>query len=57
VKQLFKNPILLLLLFTAVQGHAQTDSFRLLRAFRTDVVRLAVDNLDHLYVVSSTQGS
>ena len=53
MKQLFKNPILLLLLFTAVQGHAQTDSFRLLRAFRTDVVRLAVDNLDHLYVVSS----
>lgn len=51
--QLFKIPMLFLLL-TAQSTYAQSDSFRLLRRFRSDVVQLAVDNLDNIYVISST---
>lgn len=52
-QQLFKMPMLLLLL-AAQSSYAQQDSFQLLRRFRSDVVQLAVDNLDNLYVISST---
>lgn len=51
--QLFKIVILFLLL-TAQSGYAQKDSFSLLRHFHSDVVQLAVDNLDNLYIISST---
>lgn len=50
--QLFQIPILLLLI--APCSYAQQDSFRLLRRFHSDVVQLAVDNLDNLYIVSAT---
>lgn len=49
--QLFQIPILLLL---AQGGFAQADSLQLVRRINTDVVQLAVDNLDNLYVLSST---
>lgn len=52
MSKLFQIPILLLLL--AQGSYAQSDSFRLLRRFNTDVVQLAVDNLDNLYILSST---
>jgi hypothetical protein len=51
VIKLFQIPILLLL---AQMTYAQPDSLRLLRRFNTDVVQLAADNLDNLYVLSST---
>jgi hypothetical protein len=35
-------------------SHAQQDSLQLLHQFNTDIVQLAVDNLDNLYVLSST---
>lgn len=50
--KLFQIAILFLLL--TQRGAAQQDSFQLLRRFHTDVVQLAVDNLDNLYVISST---
>ncbi|HUQ96088.1 MAG TPA: hypothetical protein VM010_00380 [Chitinophagaceae bacterium] len=50
MKKLFQIPILLLLLQTAA---AQNDSFTLLRRFHSDVVQLAVDNLDNLYLISA----
>ena len=52
MNKLFQIPILLLLL--AQCSYAQPDSVQLLRRFNTDVVQLAVDNLDNLYIVSST---
>ena len=50
--KLFQIPIVLLLLAQPV--YAQQDSLHLLRTFHTDVVQLAADNLDNLYVLSST---
>ena len=52
MSKLFKISIVLLLIAPYCQ--AQADSFTLQRRFRTDVVQLAVDNLDNLYVLSST---
>lgn len=51
--QLFQIPIYFLLL-AAQTGYAQNDSAKLLRRFSADVVQLAVDNLDNLYIISST---
>lgn len=51
--KLFQIPILLLLLL-AQTVQAQGDSATLLRRFPADVVQLAVDHLDNLYVVSVT---
>jgi hypothetical protein len=51
VTKLFQIPILLLL---AQMSSAQSDSLHLLRRFHTDVVQLAADNLDNVYVLSST---
>jgi hypothetical protein len=42
------------LLLLTQHSAAQTDSARLLRSFHTDVVQLAADNLDNLYIISST---
>lgn len=52
MNKLFKIAIVLLLAVQNVQ--AQRDSLSLLRSFHTDVVQLAVDNLDNVYVLSST---
>ena len=50
--KLFQIPILLFLLTQS--SYAQNDSLHLLRQFNTDVVQIAVDNLENLYVLSST---
>jgi hypothetical protein len=55
VNQLFKIPILALLL-TAQSVYAQNDSVALLRRFRSNVVQLAVDNLDNLYIIDAADG-
>lgn len=44
---------MLLLLLAAQPGYGQHDSARLLRRFGSDVVQLAVDNLNNLYLISS----
>ena len=42
-------------IFSAITSFAQKDtSFRLLKTFLTDVSNLAVDNLDNIYLLSST---
>lgn len=45
---------ILILLLNAQIVHAQADSLKLVRRFHTNAVQLAVDNLDNLYVLSST---
>lgn len=52
MNKLFQILIVLLLLVQRVC--AQSDSLPLLRSFHTDVVQLAVDNLDNVYVLSAT---
>ena len=45
----------ILALFTLSQGQAQLDSgFVWLRSFEGDIASVAIDNLDNLYVISST---
>ena len=43
-------------LFCLLAGHgfAQTDSFRLLKTIKSDIVGFTVDNLDNIYLVSSS---
>ncbi len=53
MSKLFQIPMLFLLLAPAVAS-AQVDTFQLLREFKTNVVQLAVDNLDNVYTISST---
>jgi hypothetical protein len=50
-RKLFLFPLLLIAMVSGAQGDT---SLRLMRTFRADIVDVAVDNLDNIYILSST---